>query len=133
MPHHRRQKWLKLLKEIDAETPADLGLHLIVDNYATHKHSKVRAWLKRHNRFHMHIIPTRSLWLNIIERWFGKITQDRIRNGVFRSVPELVDAITKYIDAHNSAPTGFVWTNSAEQILKKAARAGTALHNSSTA
>lgn len=133
MPHHRHQEWLKFLKKIDAETPADLDLHLIVDNYATHKHPQVRAWLKRHKRFHMHFIPTSSSWLNIIERWFGKITQERIRNGVFRSVPELVDAITKYIDAHNADPTRFVWTKSAEQILEKAARARAALHNSSTA
>ena len=133
MPHHRHQEWLKFLKKIDAETPADLDLHLIVDNYATHKHPKVRAWLRRHKRFHMHFIPTSSSWLNIIERWFGKITQERIRNGVFRSVPELVDAITKYIDAHNADPTSFVWTKSAEQILEKAARARAALHNSSTA
>jgi transposase len=133
MPHHRHQEWLKFLKKIDAETPADLDLHLIVDNYATHKHPQVRAWLKRHKRFHMHFIPTSSSWLNIIERWFGKITQERIRNGVFRSVPELVDAITKYIDAHNADPTRFVWTKSAEQILEKAARARATLHNSSTA
>jgi transposase len=113
MPHHRHQEWLKFLKKIDAETPSDLDLHLIVDNYATHKHPKVKAWLKRHKRFHMHFIPTSSSWLNIIERWFGKITQERIRNGVFRSVPELVDAITKYIDAHNADPITFVWTKSA--------------------
>lgn len=132
MPQHRHQEWLKFLKKIDAETPSDLDLHLIVDNYATHKHPKVKAWLKRNKRFHMHFIPTSSSWLNIIERWFGKITQERIRNGVFRSVPELVDAIKKYIDAHNADPTTFVWTKSAEQILEKAARARAALHNSST-
>jgi len=132
MPQHRHQEWLKFLKKIDAETPSDLDLHLIVDNYATHKHPKVKAWLKRNKRFHMHFIPTSSSWLNIIERWFGKITQERIRNGVFRSGPELVDAIKKYIDAHNADPTTFVWTKSAEQILEKAARARAALHNSST-
>ena len=133
MPRHRHQEWLKFLKKIDAETPPDLDLHLIVDNYCTHKHAKVKAWLKRHKRFHIHFIPTSSSWLNVIERWFGHITQDRIRNGVFRSVKELIGAIMQYVDAHNAAPKTFVWTKSAEQILEKAARARAALDNSTTA
>jgi len=91
MPKHRHQEWIKFLKQIDAETPAELDLHLIVDNYATHKHPKVQSWLKRHRRFHLHFIPTSSSWLNLVERWFREITDKRIRRGVFRSVPELLD------------------------------------------
>ncbi len=86
MPRHRHQEWIKFLKLIDAETPAELDLHLIVDNYATHKHPKVQAWLRRHPRFHMHFIPTSSSWLNLVERWFREITDKRIRRGVFQSV-----------------------------------------------
>ena len=133
MPRHRHQEWLKFLKKIDAETPPDLDLHLIVDNCCTHKHFKVKAWLKRHPRFHIHFIPTSSSWLNVIERWFGKITQERIRNGVFRSIDELVEAIMSYIEAHNANPTSFVWTKSAEEILEKVKRARAALDNSTTA
>lgn len=123
MERHRHQERLKFLKKIDAETPPDLDLHLIVDNYCPHKYAKVKAWLKRHPRFHIHFIPTSSSWLNIIERWFGKITQDRIRNRVFRSVDELVDAIMSYVEAYNADPTIFVWTKSAEEILQKTRRA----------
>ena len=133
MQRHRHQEWLKFLKKIDAETPPDLDLHLIVDNSCTHKHAKVKAWLKRHPRFHIHFIPTSSSWLNVIERWFGKITQDRIRNGVFRSVDELVGAIMNYVEAHNADPKTFQWTKSAEQILAKTKRARAALNNSTTA
>ena len=133
MPRHRHQEWLKFLKKIDAETPPDLDLHLIVDNHCTHKYFKVKAWLKRHPRFHIHFIPTSSSWLNVIERWFGKITQERIRNGVFRSIDELVEAIMSYIEAHNANPTSFVWTKSAEEILEKVKRARAALDNSTTA
>lgn len=127
MPRHRHQEWIKFLKKIDAETPAELDLHLIVDNYATHKHPKVKSWLARHKRFHIHFIPTSSSWLNVIERWFRDITCDRIRNGVFRSVPELIQAIRDYIDHHNADPTTFVWTKKAEDILKKVARARASL------
>ena len=133
MNRHRHQEWLRFLKKIDSETPPDLDLHLIVDNYCTHKHAKVKAWLKRHPRFHIHFIPTSSSWLNVIERWFGKITQDRIRNGVFRSVEELVEAIMSYVDAHNADPKTFAWTKSAEEILEKTKRARAALNNSTTA
>lgn len=127
MPHHRHQEWIKFLKKIDAETPPDLDLHLIVDNYATHKHPKVQAWLKRHKRFHIHFTPTSSSWLNVIERWFREITCQRIRNGVFRSVAELVQAIQDYIDHHNANPQTFVWTKKAEDILERVARARIAL------
>lgn len=127
-PRHRHQEWLKFLKKIDAETPPKLDLHLIVDNYATHKHPKVLAWLKRHPRFHMHFIPTSSSWLNVIERWFRDITQNRIRNGVFRSVAELEQAIVDYIEHHNANPKSFVWTKKAEDILEKVRRARTVLN-----
>ena len=128
MPQHRHQEWIKFLKKIDAETPPDLDLHLIVDNYATHKHPKVKNWLKRHKRFHMHFIPTSSSWLNVIERWFRDITHNRIRNGVFKSVDQLEEAIRQYLDQHNANPQKFVWTKRAEDILAKVARAREALN-----
>ena len=104
MPRHRHQEFIKFLKQIDAETPPDLDLHLIVDNYATHKHPKVKAWLKRHKRFHLHFIPTSSSWLNLVERWFREITDKRIRRGVFQSVEQLIEAIRAYIEEHNEQP-----------------------------
>lgn len=127
MPKHRHQEWIKFLKKIDGETPPELDLHLIVDNYATHKHAKVKNWLKRHKRFHMHFTPTSSSWLNVIERWFRDITCDRIRKGSFRSVPQLKQAIREYIDHHNANPHTFVWTKKAEDILEKVTRARAAL------
>lgn len=133
LPRHRHQEWLKFLKKIDAETPPELNLHLIVDNYATHKHPKVKAWLKRHPRFQQHFTPTSSSWLNVIERWFRDLTHNRIRNGVFRSVAELEQAIRDYIDHHNAHPKSFVWTKKAADILEKVARARKALNNVPTA
>lgn len=129
MPRHRHQEWIKFLKKIDAETPPELDLHLIVDNYSTHKHPKVQAWLKRHKRFHIHYTPTSSSWLNIIERWFREITHHRIRNGVFRSVEELIQAIYDFIEHHNANPKAFVWTKKAADILEKVGRARAALNN----
>lgn len=126
---HRHQEWLRFLKLIDAQTPAEVDLHLIVDNYHTHKHEAVKRWLRRHPRFHIHFIPTSSSWLNLIERWFREITQKRIRRGVFSSVAQLVDAIRSYIQHHNEAPKPFVWTAKAEDILEKVARARAALKN----
>jgi transposase len=123
MPRHRHQEFIKFLKQIDAETPANLDLHLIVDNYATHKHPKVKAWLKRHKRFHLHFTPTSSSWLNLVERWFREITDKRIRRGVFKSVTQLIEAIRAYIDEHNENPRPFVWTAKAEDILEKVRRA----------
>ncbi len=128
MPRHRHQEWIKFLRKIDAQTPPDLDLHLIVDNYSTHKHPKVQSWLKRHKRFHIHFIPTSSSWLNLIERWFRDITQDRIRRGVFRSVPELEQAIRDYIGHHNANPHSFQWTKKANDILAKVTRARAALN-----
>ena len=127
MDRHRHQEWIKFLKLIDKQTPAELELHLIADNYATHKHPKVRSWLKRHPRFHMHFTPTSSSWLNLVERWFREITDKRIRRGVFRSVSELVSAINAYIEEHNRDPKPFIWTAKADEILAKVRRARTEL------
>jgi transposase len=132
MPRHRHQEWLKFLKLIDKQTPEDLDLHLIVDNYATHKHEKVRRWLRRHPRFHIHFIPTSSSWLNLVERFFRDLTDKRIRRGAFKSVNELVTAILGYIDEHNESPRPFVWTAKADQILEKVARARLALDKVTT-
>ena len=133
MPQHRHQEWLKFLKKIDRETPSDLDLHLIVDNYATHKHPKVKAWLKRHKRFHIHFTPTSSSWLNVIERWFRDITDQRIRRGVFKSVGQLIAAIMDYIDHHNTDPRTFTWTTKAADILEKVTRAKAALDKTPSA
>lgn len=132
-PKHRHQEWLKFLKTIDAETPPELDLHLVVDNYATHKHPKVLRWLAKHPRFHVHFTPTSSSWLNLIERWFRDLTQRRLRRGIFRSVAELQRAIQNYVDQHNSNPQPFVWTKSASQILEKVRRARAALNKSPNA
>jgi len=120
---HRHQEWLKFLKRIDAETPAELYLHLIVDNYVTHKHPRVRAWLARHPRFHLHFIPTSSSWLNLVERFFREITTKRIRRGVFHSVEALERAIDEYLTAHNADPRPFVWTAQLHELLPKIMRA----------
>ena len=128
MPRHRHQEWIKFLQLIDAQTPPDLDLHLIVDNYATHKHHKVKAWLKRHPRFFIHFTPTSSSWLNMIERWFRQITDKQIRRGVFHSVPQLIQAIMEYIAAHNADPKAFIWTAKVENILAKVQRARNVLN-----
>jgi transposase len=129
MKRHRHQEWLKFLRRIEAETLPHLDVHLIADNYATHKHPKVKAWLKRHPRFHMHFTPTSGSWLNQVERFFGRITEDRIRRGVFKSVAELKLAIQQYLDNHNADPKPFVWTASATAILEKVARGRQALES----
>jgi transposase len=129
MKRHRHQEWLKFLQTIDRATPKGLYLHLIADNYATHKHPTVKAWLARHPRFHMHFTPTSASWLNQVERFFGLITENRIRRGVFKSVDELVAAIMAYLDQHNAQPKPFVWTKSPGEILEKVARAKQALES----
>ena len=129
MPRHRHQEWIKFLKRIDDEVPPELDIHLIVDNYCTHKHDKVQRWLKRHPRFHVHFIPTSSSWLNLIERWFRELTDKRIRRGVFRSVPCLEAAILEFLDHCNEHPEPFIWTAKAEDILEKVARARAVLDN----
>ena len=123
MARHRHREFLRFLKTIDRQTPAHLDLHLIVDNYATHKTDAVKRWLKRHKRFHLHFTPTSASWLNMVERFFAEITRKRIRRGTFTSVAELNSAIMEYMRHHNAAPKPFVWTKSAAEILKKVARA----------
>ena len=127
MPRHRHQEFIRFLKRIDAETPAALDLHLIVDNYGTHKHPRVRAWLRRHPRFHLHFIPTSSSWLNLVERWFRDITDKRIRRGSFENVPALIKAITDYLENHNQNPKVFVWSAPVERIMAKIAKCKEAL------
>ncbi|MGH7393769.1 MAG: IS630 family transposase [bacterium] len=133
MPRHRHQEWIKFLKLIDRSTEPTLELHLIADNYATHKHPKVKAWLKRHPRFHMHFTPTSSSWLNMVERWFREITTKRIRRGSFRNVPELINAIMEYVEHHNQTAKPFVWKAKAETILQKYRRAKAVLDKIKTA
>lgn len=132
MPRHRHQEWIKFLQQIDRETPPDLELHLILDNYATHKHPKVRRWLERHPRFHIHFTPTSASWLNLIERFFRELTDKRIRRGTFTSAEDLETAIHDYIDEHNAEPTPFVWTAKADAIIAKVGRARIALNKSIT-
>lgn len=122
MPRHRHQEFLRFLRLIDRNTPKSLELHLVIDNYATHKHAKVKAWLKRHPRFHLHFTPTSASWLNLVERFFGLITEDAIRRGVFRSVADLKTTIEHYLEHHNADPKPFIWTAPADDILKKVAR-----------
>ena len=129
MPRHRHGEFLRFLKRIDRETPAELDLHLIVDNYATHKTPRVRRWLKAHPRFSLHFTPTSASWLNMVERFFALITEDMIRCGVFRSVADLEIAIMQYLQQHNADPKPFVWTKSAGEILEKVARAKQALES----
>lgn len=119
MPRHRHQEFIRFLQLIDTKTPLDLSLHLIVDNYGTHKHPKVQKWLKRHPRFHMHFIPTSSSWVNMVERWFAEISRKRIRRGSFKNVKELISTIKQYIESHNQNPKVFVWTASVESIMNK--------------
>jgi transposase len=120
---HRHQEFLKFLRRLDREFPGDCKLHLILDNYGTHKTPEVQAWLKHHRRFVPHFIPTSSSWLNLIERWFGELTQKAVRRGVFLSVPDLVQAIEDFLAGWNKNPKPFVWTAKLEEILKKIERA----------
>jgi transposase len=122
-PRHTHREWLGFLKKLDAQTPAALTVHLIIDNYATHKHPKVRAWLEKHPRFVLHFTPTSSSWLNLIERFFRDLTVDVVREGSFTSVPALVEAIETYLAQRNLAPKAYRWTARGEDILAKIARA----------
>ena len=119
---HRHEEFLNFLREIDRETPGAMDLHLIVDNYATHKHPKVKNWIKRHKRFRLHFIPTSSSWLNLVERWFGELTSKRIRRGSFTSVTDLQQAIAEFLAAWNENPKPFVWTATVESIVTKLSR-----------
>jgi transposase len=120
---HRHQEWLKFLRAIDGIVPEDKQIHLVVDNYATHKHPKVKRWLGRHPRFHMHFTPTGCSWLNMVERFFRDLTANRLRRGIFRCVEDLITAIFDYIDHHNKNPKPFIWTAKATDILEKVKRA----------
>lgn len=122
LPRHRHHEFLKFLRKIDREIPPALNLHLILDNYGTHKHPAVLKWLEKHARFHLHFTPTSSSWLNLIERWFRELTDKRIRRGSFHSVNELIASIREYVDYNNKNPKPFIWTASVEKILAKIAR-----------
>jgi putative transposase len=121
-PRHRHQEFLSFLRHLDECVPQELDLHLIVDNYATHKHPRVRAWLARRPRYHVHYTPTYSSWLNQVERWFGLITQRAIRRGSFGSVKELIQKIDAFVQHYNRTHRPFVWTTTADSILQKIAR-----------
>ena len=132
-PRHTHKEWLKFLRQIDRETPKGKTLHLIADNYATHKHPVVKAWLDKHPRFVMHFTATSASWMNMVERFFRDITTQRLRRGVFTSVPELIAAIDEYIENHNQAPKPFIWTKSAKDILQKVIRANEKLSSKQNA
>ena len=132
MARHRHQEWISFLKLVNAQTAPELDLHLIVDNYCTHKHPEVQNWLERHPRFHMHFIPTSSSWLNLIERWFRDLTDKCIRRGAFTSVTQLTQVIMDYVAAHNNHPKSLVWTAKAADILAKVSRARAVLNNVSS-
>lgn len=129
MKRHRHQEWLRFLKQIDRSTPLELDLHLIIDNYATHKHESVQRWVAKHPLFHIHFTPTRASWLNLIERWFRDLTDKEIRRGVFLSVEELTAKISSYIEKPNQSPMPFVWTAKATDILEKFNRARAVLNS----
>jgi transposase len=120
-PRHRNIEFRKFLRQIDESIPPELDIHMILDNYGTHKHPKVQSWLKKHARFHLHFTPTSSSWLNLVERWFRELTDKRIRRGSFPSVPDLIAAIKEFIDTNNDTPKPFIWTASVEKILEKIA------------
>jgi transposase len=133
MKRHRHQEWIQFLQLVDAQTSAELDLHLIADNYFTHKTPQVQRWLKRHPRFHMHFIPTASSWLNLVERWFREITDKRIRRESFTGVEQLVAVIMDYVAKHNENPKTFVWTAKVENILAKVRRARAVLDKTASA
>ncbi|HEX4121822.1 MAG TPA: IS630 family transposase [Verrucomicrobiae bacterium] len=126
-PRHRHQEFLKFLRQLDDEFPEKLKLHLVLDNYGTHKHPRVRAWLAKHPRFVLHFIPTSSSWLNQVERWFGELTQKAVRRAAFINVPELQAAIEEFLRAWNENPRPFVWTATAQKIMDKINRGRAAL------
>ena len=119
---HRHQEWLAFLREINKATPKDKEIHIICDNYATHKHPKVKSWLKYHKRFHVHFTPTSASWLNMVERFFRELSEKQLKRGVFRSVKELELSVMSFIEMHNEAPAPYIWTKSASDILEKVKR-----------
>ena len=126
---HRNREFLKFLRRLDQEFPGDIPLHLVMDNYGTHKHPKVQAWLKKHPRFLPHYVPTSSSWLNLVERWFSELTSKRIRRGTFLDVPELITAIEEFMDTWNRNPKPFVWTATVDSIVEKLQRCRQTLEN----
>jgi transposase len=126
---HRHTEFLKFLKKVYKEAPKNMDLHVIVDNYSTHKHQKVKEWLEKKPRVHFHFIPTSSSWLNIVERFFGLITEKQLKRGVFQSVKQLEETIYNFIEKHNQNPKPIVWTKSVDEILEKVNRAKKALNN----
>ena len=132
MQRHRHQEWLRFLALLEAQTPKDKELHLIVDNYATHKHPKVKRWLKKYPRCHLHFTPTSASWLNAVERFFRDLTERQLRRGVFKSLEQLQAAITAYIQGHNENPRPFIWTAKASDILEKVKRARAKLNTLQT-
>ena len=124
---HTHVEWLRFLKQIDRETPKDLEIHMIADNYGTHKHANVRAWMQRHPRFHMHFTPTSSSWLNLVERFFADLTRDVVREGSFRSVRHLVQDIESYLADRNEHPKPYKWKAAGRDILDKIHRARIAM------
>jgi len=127
LPRHRNGEFLQFLRLVDRTVDKTLPVHLIVDNYGTHKHANVNAWLAKHPRFHLHFVPTSSSWLNMVERWFRDLTTKRLKRGSFANVPELIAAIDDYIAHHNNDPTPFVWTKTADEIIAKVKRGRVAL------
>ena len=121
-PRHRHQEFLRFLNRIDQSVNPGLEIHLVLDNYGTHKHSEVKKWLTKRPRYHVHFTPTSSSWLNQVERWFAEITRKRIRRGTFHSVRELINAIRDYIRHHTSSPRPFQWVASASQIIRKVSK-----------
>jgi transposase len=126
LPRHRQQEFLRFLRRLDREPPKHLDVHLILDNYSTHKTPKVEQWFAAHPRFHRHFTPTSSSWLNLVERFFSTLTTQALRRGVFRSVAALIDAIEAFLEAHNEDPKVFIWRKDADTIIGKVARAKTA-------
>jgi transposase len=127
LDRHRHEEFLRFLRTVDKPVPKSLAVHMILDNYATHKHPAVTAWLAKHPRFHLHFTPTSSSWLNLVERWFREVTDKAIRRGVFHSVPDLIAAIEEYMSVHNDKPKSFVRTATADAILEKVRRGRVAL------
>jgi transposase len=128
MDRHRHEEFLRFMRTIDKQVPKGVAVHMILDNYATHKHPAVKSWLAKHPRFHLHFTPTSSSWLNLVERWFRELTDKAIRRGVFHSVPDLIAAIEKYMQVHNDEPKPLVWTATTESILAKVRRGRVALN-----
>ena len=120
---HRHQEVLRFLREVDKAVPPEQDIHIVLDNYATHKHEKVRRWLKRNKRVHLHFTPTSSSWLNLVERFFARLSEQRLRRGAFTSVCHLEKSIRQYLDTYNENPRPLVWTKSTEEILEKVGRA----------